>query len=112
MAHRRSRYFVVEVFASQGDLDSNKSGQLIMVSRSSLTILQTIGPNSIWSYQELSETTGMPESSLYVFCARLEKVGLLIRKFVSKGDPKRDRTEISLSPDCFLKYREYPKIVR
>ena len=108
MSMTEAQHSIVEAW----DLVLEDQSRLFMVSRTSLTLLQTLGPGSIWSYQELSETTGIPLNSLYVFCSRLEKVGLIRRAFVGSGDPKRTRTEISLSPYWRLQFRGSPVIVR
>ena len=65
-----------------------------LLSNTSLTILQTLGVDSGWSYDELSETTGIPVNSLYVFCQRLEEAGLIKRISTLGGKPARVRTYI------------------
>ena len=67
-----------------------------LVSKSSMTILDKLKDGSTFSYEELSETSGLPKDSLYVFCQRLEQAGVLKRDKLVSGNPKRTRTEIKL----------------
>ena len=75
-----------------------------LVSNSSLSILNMLKDGSEYSYEDLSADADMPKDSLYVFCQRLEKAGVLERLKEVTGNPKRTRTTIRLT----RKFKELP----
>lgn len=52
----------------------------LLVSNSSFSILQFLAKHPEAYYDEIQEDTGIPQSSLYVFCQRLEEAGLIRRE--------------------------------
>ena len=54
----------------------------ILVSLTSCAILKALNLGDQFEYPELSKKTGVPLTTLYVFCQRLEKAKLLRRKKV------------------------------
>lgn len=79
------------------------SKEFLLVSQSTLSILNLLKTGGEYSYDELASEADMPKDSLYVFCQRLENANILERKKKVSGTPKRTRTVISL----LKPFREY-----
>ena len=71
--------------------------KFFLLSNTSTKIILALCKGSTYTYQELSDETGAPTNSLYVFCQRLENAGLIKREKRFCGDIDRVRTFIKLS---------------
>jgi len=63
-----------------------------------MRIMKALVPGSEFSYSELSAKADCPVDSLYVFCQRLEKAKLLIRKkSLAEGKGKKVRLTTTIT---------------
>lgn len=88
------RYKLIRSTAHSG------SKKHLILSPTSFKILQALKKAGCSvSYTDLIRATKIPIDSLYVFCQRLERVGMIERVKKQSGTPRRIKTEVTLKRD-------------